>query len=179
MKFTIVLQALLSVACGPLLLAGESDAVVKDHIGQLSNEVKTIMQGEQDPKAKVSELEKILDNDTTPVAERISSSTALGLLGNDDAIDALLQKIDLSVPTESGTKSVAVDALVLSGDKAVPALLQFIEKTEDKSKQARAVEAIVRIKGDKYQAFIDSLNGASPKVRDALLRFGISDEIKS
>ena len=161
---------------GGILLAQTSNPVNYLQDQALSAAVEKIVESSKGSATKTSELQNILSSAQFTVEDRVSSAKALALMPESAGIDALIHSINETVHSEDGTKQVAVDALVLSGDTAIPKLLAFIDQTDYKESQASAVEAIVRITGDKYQEFMESEKAAvSPKVFDALLRFGIKD----
>ena len=161
---------------GGILLAQTSNPVNYLQDQALSAAVEKIVESSKGSATKTSELQNILSSAQFTVEDRVSSAKALALMPESAGIDALIHSINEIVHSEDGTKQVAVDALVLSGDTAIPKLLAFIDQTDYKESQASAVDAIVRITGDKYQEFMESEKAAvSPKVFDALLRFGIKD----
>ncbi|HRJ71135.1 MAG TPA: hypothetical protein PLS03_02855 [Terrimicrobiaceae bacterium] len=161
---------------GCILLAQPSSPISYLQDQAISAAVEAVAASPKEPAMKASALAAILNNSQSPAADRISSAKALVLMNDDAGIRSLIDNIQATVQSESGTKLIAVDALVMAGDKVVPDLLKYIDQTGDKKGQAAAVETIVKIKGDKYQEFVESKKGdVSPKVLDALLRFGITD----
>jgi hypothetical protein len=121
-------------------------------------------------ESQIDYLISTLDGNTNNI-ERCSAIRLLGMTESPKAIQPLLRNIDLR-DAENRTYP-AIHALAEVGTNAVPDIIKFIEISDDKQKMALAVQSIVEIMGSHYSEYVDrNKRSFSPKVKDALLRYG-------
>ena len=163
-----------AVSVASFVIAAESPSIPYLQDQKLSSNVASIISGSNNLSEKVIALADIFNNLKLSETERISAANALALQTDSAGIEKLLQNIDVTLKTQDGINYIAVDALVIAGDRAVAPILEFLQRTEQNKRRALAVQAIVQIKGDGYQEFVDFVKSkVSPKVLESLVVYGV------
>jgi hypothetical protein len=92
------------------------------------------------------------------------------------SVNELLTVLDKQmISPDGGTKKPVVYALAKMGERAVPEILQYIDRADTpRQKKALAVKVLVEMKGKDYVHFVDSnWEKLSPGLRDALRRYAV------
>lgn len=119
-------------------------------------------------------LESVLLDEESSVPAKASAIRLLGELSKPSSVRVLISNIEFRDPNDGAYP--AVEALADIGDPSVQPLLEVVASRRSKERSSLAVQALMMIKGDQYQEFVERQRHRLPE--DAwkdLLRYAIVD----
>ena len=140
---------------------------------KISENVIQKMNSKATKDSQIDYLISTLNGDSNKI-DRCSAARLLGTMKPAQAIRPLVSSLTLR--DEEHKAYPAAWALVNIGTNSVPEVIKAIDASNDAERTTLAVQVIVEIMGKRYSDYIkQNEKSFSPKVKDALLRFGVRD----